>query len=391
MADDSNNLLPDPVKCSSFKQLYHLFGCINLTFIIVGTALIIVGIVFFFISFCTGDYFFCIPTNPLIGYISTIAVLAGSTLYMLGKHKRRIDLKTAAYSEEIKALIADVEQGLKLNPDTSGKLGIESQLEHLRSLDKDKEREVSYLDLIHLRKQQVDLFNEDDLESNIDYDLLEFGNVTEKDSVYFTKYKTIIDKARQSTGTDRINKLRSTLKTLREAHQWEMFTAGRGEAILESMTHWGIYATPSLVLLGMMPLLFPPDYFQGQPLPVYNWIFLGITGAVLYSINRMRSLDSTKVGEDEGSLTLRRMLLGVMVGMISAVLLYAALRGEILDGKIFPDITSPDKPAIDDALSLFWGIFSGFSVKLVDILMDTAERTISSSVRGANPSERNDS
>ena len=170
-----------------------------------------------------------------------------------------------------------------------------------------------------------------------------------------------------------------------------MFTAGRGEAILESMTHWGIYATPSLVLLGMMPLLFPPDYFQGQPLPVYNWIFLGITGAVLYSINRMRSLDSTKVGEDEGSLTLRRMLLGVMVGMISAVLLYAALRGEILEGKIFPDITSPDKPAIDNALSLFWGVFSGFSVKLVDILMDTAERTISSSVRGANPSERNDS
>jgi hypothetical protein len=159
------------------------------------------------------------------------------------------------------------------------------------------------------------------------------------------------------------------------------------------MTHWGIYAIASFVLLGIMPFLFPP-YFKGPSLNIYNWIFLGVTGAILYTVNHMKSLDTTKVGEDEGSLELRRMLLGIIIGIASAVLLYVTLKGEILGGKIFPDNFTNNTEAqasnsINNALSVFWGIFSGFSMTLVGRLMETAETSISSSNREGNPSERN--
>jgi hypothetical protein len=78
-------------------------------------------------------------------------ILSASTFYMLAKHKRRVELKTSAYSEEIKTLIADVEQRISDTTNYRNKTSsIQAQIEYLRAIDKDKWREVAYIQLIPL-------------------------------------------------------------------------------------------------------------------------------------------------------------------------------------------------------------------------------------------------
>ena len=87
------------------------------------------------------------------------------------------------------------------------------------------------------------------------------------------------------------------------------------------------------------------------------------------------------MGEDEGNRVLRMMLLGIMIGVTTAVLLYSALRGGMLSGTILPDMSFEKVGGSikNNALSIFWGIFSGFSVKLLGRLMGTAESATSMS------------
>ena len=101
-----------------------------------------------------------------------------------------------------------------------------------------------------------------------------------------------------------------------------------------------------------------------------------MAGAVLYSVNNMRKRDATKVGEDEGNRELRTMLLGITLGAMAAILLYVAVTGGILGGKVLPKLNEDigsGWPAIKtNALSVFWGIAAGFSAKLAERLVGSS-------------------
>lgn len=375
---------PKPVKCLSIPQFYHLFGCFHLFLIILpGILFIVSGLLLLITSlFCPNEYFNLIYSRRCFGYIGAALTLTGSTFYVIGRHKRRTDLKTAEYPEDVESLVAEVkkqvygESGKSSDPQNL----IGHEIARLNKLNEDEEREVSCLETILLRKIQVDLYNADDLKARTKYDLLELNNIGGNE--YDKYYNAFEEQTKKAEEKNDIGQLRMILKNIREATQYATFLSGRGEAILESVAHWSMYAIPSLLLLGVLPLLYPPFFETEKALSVVNWMFLGAAGAVLYTVNEMKAKDTTIVGEDEGNRVLRMMLLGTMIGVTTAVLLYSALRGGMLSGTILPDMSFEEaggsiKNIKNNALSIFWGIFSGFSVKLLRRLMGAAESTTS--------------
>jgi len=374
---------PDRVQCLSFKQFYHLSGCFNLSMNLVGIFFIAGGLFILINSlFCPIAYFNLICGKQSWGYVGAALILAGSTFYMIGRHKRRTDLKTAEYEEDVESLVTEIEKEIygETGTDSDLETPISNEIARLRKHNRDKEREVSCLETMPLRKMQVDLYKNDDVKARVMYDLLELKNMEGYDD-YYKSFKEQIKKAENNND---IVQFRVILKNIREALQWATFLSGRGEAILESVSHWSMYAIPSLLLLGILPLLYHPFLKTEISLSVLNWAFLGATGAVLYTVNQMKAINTTRIGEDEGNLVLRTMLLGIIVGVMTAILLYGALKGGIFNGPIFPDMTLERandivKNTKNNALSIFWGIFSGFSVKLLGRLMGAAERATSMS------------
>jgi len=115
-----------------------------------------------------------------------------------------------------------------------------------------------------------------------------------------------------------------------------------------------------------------------------HWGILGVSGAILYIVNHMKQYDTIRVGEDEGNVVVRRTLLGMIIGGISAILLYGAIFGGFISGGIFPNIEEANmSQEIDllifknNSLSLFWAIFAGFSAKLFEGIVGKSNIDIS--------------
>ena len=238
--------------------------------------------------FGTNECLNVIYSRLFLGYCGATLTLSGSTFYMLGKHKRRTDLKTAEYEEDVESLVTEIEKEIYGETVTDSDLEtlVSSEITRLRKINQDKEREVSFLETMPLRKMQVDLYKDDDVKARVMYDLLELENMEGYDD-YYKSFKEQIKKAEDNND---IVQFRIILKNIREALQWATFLSGRGEAILESVSHWSMYAIPSLLLLGVLPLLYPPFFEAEKALSVVNWVFLGVAVAVLYTVNEMKGI-----------------------------------------------------------------------------------------------------
>jgi hypothetical protein len=123
--------------------------------------------------------------------------------------------------------------------------------------------------------------------------------------------------------------------------------------------------------MGLLPILHPAN---DKVIGILNWGILGITGATTAVLWSLRKSDIVTVGDEEGKKELWRAVLGAGLGFVAGILLYSMILGGILDGKVFPEITASSPKQIDIALSIFWGITSGFSLELVfDRLRSTSE------------------
>lgn len=294
----------------------------------------------------------------------------GGTFYILGEHTNRVENKTAVYNEEIDKLIREVEGSLKSK--TNADNSVDNEIDKLRFL-KDKPSEVSVIRLTSLRKMQVDFYNDDDLKSQAKADLLDYKFVIGEDHSNYKHYKFIINDV---ICRDEIGPLKGHLKTLREQTDSENFVAGQGEAILESIAHWNFPAVISLFVLGVNPLLSPTDF--SSSLSFLNWGFLGMTGAVIYTVNHMREMDTTIVGEDEGNLELRNMLLGIILGGFAAIVLFLAIKSGVFAGSALPQLNVDVEPkqtkVVINALSVVWGLTAGFSAKFFQRLVGASDK-----------------
>lgn len=302
-------------------------------------------------------------------YVGAALLLFGATMYFVGKHAKRIELKTAAYQADIDALVCDIKQNLNNLENDEQKSAAHAEIDRITFFNK-KPSEVSIKRLISLQKMKVDVLDPETIIALAKSSLFDYKFFVAGDENYI-RYETIIN---DLISRKEIKELRPHLKELLDEINEEEFSVGYGEAVLESLSHWSMPAIVSLFVIGVNPMFNPP-YFENE-LTFVHWGVLGMTGAVIYSVNKMRNRDTTKVGEDEGNLELRTMLLGIMLGGISAILLYVSVRSGILGGKALPNLNKEmalnQNQVVINALSIFWGIAAGFSAKLAERLVGSS-------------------
>jgi len=361
-----------------------------------GVGFIIVGLIGWFISFpsMTSLESISLPLERFLGgdinlfrYITSAFVFFGSGFYFVAKHSNRVDLKTAVFNEEIDSLISEVKRCAKGSVLAAE---VKHEVEKLEYF-KEKPSEVSQRRLISLRKLHVELITEfEKLKAHAESDISDYKHYTGEDHLTYLDYRNSFNELyrmwdlnvnRKSTESE----FSVRLKELREDLSIEKYWSGQGEAILESITHWSMPAIISLVVMGVTPLLMEPIFLS--QLSLINWGLLGMAGAILFTTVKMRNLDFSRVGEEEGNYELRRMLLGMVIGMISAVLLYVSIRSGLLGGKALPrfaeilndkDIMDDNDIIISNSLSVFWAIAAGYSAKLVDGMLGAAEKVTNS-------------
>lgn len=155
----------------------------------------------------------------------------------------------------------------------------------------------------------------------------------------------------------------------------------KGSTILTDIRICCTIAIFPIVTMGLLSILHPAG---DKVIGILNWGMLGISGAITAVLWSLRKSNSVDVGDEEGKKEFWRALLGAGLGFVAGILLYSMIAGEILNGKIFPDVISnPPKESgfymdIDIALSIFWGIASGFSLELVFGRLSSTSELVSS-------------
>lgn len=357
----------DPDGPSFLKDVFNLilwvFGAIT---ILIG-AVIVLDILT--IKYISHIYFSTFSTDIFL-YLGSVLIFIGGTLFVKGKHLRIDELSTGVYNDDIDILLCDANKFEKycnenIKNDLINEINILKKLKEMPS-------EVSYLRFINLKIILVDSYtNTDKLIAAAESDLQEYAYFISKDDDNYREYEYLIKKQIHKNNPER---LKEHLRILREKIQWEAYLAGKGEAILKSLTHWSFPAITSLFIIGLVPLTNSRLIEQPYSLYWIHWAVLGMAGAILFTVSHMKKMDEIKVGEDEGNLVLRRTLLGMLIGFVSAILLYVAAQGCIIGGRLFPQFCEGSQiPLEQHSLSIFWAVISGYSAKFLDNMVGKSQ------------------
>ena len=190
-------------------------------------------------------------------YSGSLLLLFGVTSYIVGKHSKRLEIKTAAYLEDIDALVCDVNHNLH-RLSTKKRQMARKQIDRINFF-KEMPSEVSFKRLTSLQQIKVDSLNKEEVIAHATSSLAEYKFLVDEDENYII-YKTII---KDLESRDEIDKLKEYLKELYDEINQEKFSIGYGEAVLESLSHWSIPAMISLFVIGVNPLISEP-YFQNE-------------------------------------------------------------------------------------------------------------------------------
>ena len=132
--------------------------------------------------------------------------------------------------------------------------------------------------------------------------------------------------------------------------------------------------------LGLDPLAKVPGQFQTALVCGYLAIVFGALGAIFSRLIRFETRQSL-IDYDEAVSTFvgRSLNLRQVVGAIGALVLFFAIFGDLIGGKLFPDVAgllSADKWISDNLAKLIvWSFLAGFSERLVPDFLARAEAT----------------
>ncbi|MBW8036486.1 MAG: hypothetical protein FVQ79_12890 [Planctomycetes bacterium] len=316
-------------------------------------------------------------------YISLLSVPIGMLFFLVGTQKYRLQKRRIVDQAEVESLYSEVLR-LQENAPKGALETAEKEVERLKS----RNGNIVELDVLPLRLSLVDLYSEEkELIAKAEYELKllrEYASsdypelLDEWEKKIEESTKKITEKSSDddhNNRNDAIIKLRADLKVLRETVAWYDKTWARGESILRSVSYWSAISVISMLLVGLLPLI----HSEGNKiLGILHWGALGFTGALLAVVVSIRDMDEPEVGEQEGKQVLLKTVGGPTIGMIAAVSLYGALSGGILSGTVFPDVPIIEVDSTfweNTGKSIFWGIFSGFSLRLFLALSRLAEST----------------
>lgn len=294
-------------------------------------------------------------------------------LILVGTFSNELTERREVSEEELQTLYAEA----KRYSSGSKKNHALLEVERLRVLEIKLE-----LDALPLRIALVDMYPENDLVSKTRYELnllQEYTDVDEED--FFEGWKKRIEdifrdidkEGEEDKKKNAYSKLRAELKSLREQVAQYDKTWAEGEMIFKRVMYWASLTAIIFTIAGILPIIHPSG---NNLLNVGHWGALGIAGALLSVLVNIRDPNIPELGETKGKQVLQETILAIVIGGIASILLYGALSGDILAGKIFPKIpiiSSSDNFWLDTGASMFWGLIAGFSLRIFAGLVGIAE------------------
>ena len=327
---------------------------------------------------------FC-KQNIYCTYVALTLLPAGMLAFLYGKNPRRLIKRRTVDKGELESLYSEVERYHRVEPPDEFKIA-EQEVKKLQKMQEDK-TELMELDVLGLRSALVDLYSEKELIAKAEYELelLDEFIITKKEKEKYGEWKERLKNAKKGNGVseDRVNQeeegkdkdsdaLRAVLRALREKVAWYEQTWAEGSVILTGVSYWASLTMFAVLLIGLLPLV----HSQGNDeLIILHWIAFGFVGGLLSVLVNIKNQDVAEVGDTDGKQVMQQALLSIGIGSMTAVLLYAALSGGLVEGKMFPRFSDEVEQSLNvhNGLSIFWGIFAGFSLEIFASLRGVAE------------------
>ena len=209
-------------------------------------------------------------------------------------------------------------------------------------------------------------------------DLKEYNEKkTDAEKEYFStreeRLHTSIEKAKRSISPDNQEKLQEATHTISAELRMLLETLADydknwaiGSEILRALLIAISFTVPIFLLMGVAPVLMP----QPGNLSFYSWALFGTAGSLTAVLRKLYLYNKVEVGDSEGKNELYQAIKGAILGLVSAVLIYTMLWGQLVPaGPIVPDVTLPDLKNIN--LSVFWAFMTGFAF---ESFFDRAQR-----------------
>ncbi len=147
-----------------------------------------------------------------------------------------------------------------------------------------------------------------------------------------------------------------------------------GTAVRTSLTILGVLFILILPVLGLLPTWHPEG---DEILGIFNWGFLGMSGAITAGLWNIRKSDLVEVGDTEGRKEMWQAILGAALGYYAGILSFSIIAGGIISsGSIVPVLESSDWQ--DIGRSVICAVASGFSFEKI------FERVISATAGGSS-------
>ncbi len=348
-------------------KLSHYLGCI----------IFLVAVFYVSVQLARWSLF---TQNICLTYLALAIIPLSLALYLRGVFPYWVHKRRTVNIGELNDLYSEVDSFVHSNVDSEI---LKLALEENKRLDASK-NDIFEIDILPLRKRLVDLYEpEHELiakakrELNLLNEYTAIVDVEEGDK--WNKFVTTIIKKLEDEleakkkdppdiGPSKIDelkkKLRSVLKSLRETVAWYDQTWAIGEKLKDCVTCWVAVISLVTLIVGILPMIHSNGDWD---IGILHWAALGSTGALLSILLRLQNLDVPELGETAGYDLLQGAVRSIVIGALTAVILFAAIWGKALGGEIFPELQVKAEVVESSAqfknhgLSIFWAIFAGLS------------------------------
>ena len=237
----------------------------------------------------------------------------------------------------------------------------------IRRLERKGFREWTEYQILSLNQMIVGFLKRDELEARADVLLDELRDYAYEAAVsydieLYKQWKERITIAKKRIEKEGTEPLKAVIQYLHQHLADYSSLWAEGSVIVNNITLCGALSILVLLVMGLLPLVHPGG---DGTLRWFSWGFLGILGAVAGVLVQLLESNVVEVGNTEGRREVLRAIQGAAIGLIAAILLYGAISGEIISGRIFPklhlfDARNGEKlPWPDTGLSIFWPILAG--------------------------------